>query len=62
MLGVTENRAKLWVDCEPIKSVDGYIDTPLKARGQYDIKDGYLSIAQLTNQQRQTYHVTIFFY
>lgn len=61
MLGVTENRAKLWVDCQPIKSVDGYIESPLKKRGQYDINNGYLSIAQLTNQQRQnSYQVTFF--
>lgn len=59
MLGVTENRAKLWVDCQPIKSVDGYIESPLRTRGHYDINDGFLSIAQHANQPRQAYQVTI---
>lgn len=62
MLGVTENRAKLWVDCQPIKSVDGYIESPLKTRGHYDINDGFLSIAQHTNQPHQSYQVTVFFF
>lgn len=46
MLGVTDTRAKLWVDCKPVKSVDGYIESPLRERGAYDIDNGYLSIAQ----------------
>ncbi len=53
MLGVTENRAKLWVDCQPVRSVEGYIENPLRKRGQFDINEGYLSIAQLTTPQRQ---------
>jgi hypothetical protein len=58
MLGVTDNRAKLWVDCQPIKSVQGYIDMPLKERGQYDTRDGFLSIAQSANTRR-SYQVRI---
>lgn len=53
MLGVTDSRAKLWVDCQPIKSVQGYLESPLKERGQYDTQDGYLSIAQIANTRRQ---------
>lgn len=60
MLGVTDNRAKLWVDCQPVKSVDGYIEYPLKTRGYYDINDGHLSIAQHVNQRHSSYQVTIF--
>ncbi|CRL08328.1 CLUMA_CG021352, isoform A [Clunio marinus] len=48
MLGVTESQAKLWVDCQPVKSVQGYYDSPLRERGQYDIHDGTLSIAQVS--------------
>lgn len=57
MLGVTDKRAKLWVDCEPVKSIQGYIETPLKERGQYDIQDGYLSIAQIADTR--SYQVRI---
>ena len=46
MLGVTDDRAKLWVDCKPVKSIDGYIESPLRERGSYDIDNGYLSIAK----------------
>ena len=49
MLGVTDNRAKLWVDCRPVASVAGYLETPLRERGRYDIEDGYLSVAQIAN-------------
>lgn len=58
MLGVTDSRAKLWVDCQPIKSVQGYIDTPLKERGHYDTENGFLSIAQSANTRR-SYEVRI---
>lgn len=57
MLGVTDKRAKLWVDCQPVKSIQGYIETPLKERGQYDTQDGYLSIAQIANSR--SYQVRI---
>jgi hypothetical protein len=53
MLGVTDNRAKLWVDCQPVKSVEGYIESPLRQRGQYDIRNGYLSIAQAVDNRRR---------
>lgn len=46
MLGVTEDRAKLWVDCQPVKSIQGYIESPLQQRGQYDTNGGFLSIVQ----------------
>lgn len=46
MLGVSEDRARLWVDCQPVKSVQGPVECPLKQRGQYDTSGGYLSIAQ----------------
>lgn len=49
MLGVTDSRAKLWVDCQPVKSIQGNIEYPLRERGQYDTHDGYLSIAQIAN-------------
>lgn len=52
MLGVTDNRAKLWVDCKPVKSIDGQMEGPLRQRGQYDINNGYLSIAQIVDNQR----------
>jgi len=52
MLGVTDNRAKLWVDCKPVKSVDGQLESPLRQRGQYDINNGYLSIAQIVDNQK----------
>ncbi|XP_070500480.1 collagen alpha-1(IX) chain-like [Chironomus tepperi] len=52
MLGVTDNRAKLWVDCKPVQSVSGQIESPLRQRGQYDINNGYLSIAQIVDNHR----------
>lgn len=58
MLGVTEDRAKLWVDCQPVRSVQGYIESPLKERGDYDTQDGYLSIAQIANT-RNSYQVSV---
>lgn len=58
MLGVTDSEARLWVDCQPVKSIQGYIESPLKERGQYDSHDGYLSIAQIANTRR-SYQVRI---
>lgn len=58
MLGVTDNRAKLWVDCQPVKSVDGYIESPLRQRGEYDINEGFLSIVQNVDNRRN-YQVRI---
>lgn len=58
MLGVTDRLAKLWVDCQPVKSVQGYVDAPLKQRGQYDTSNGFLSIAQSANTRR-SYQVRI---
>lgn len=46
MLGVTDSEAKLWVDCKPIKYYDGLYEAHLQPRGQYDVSDGYLSVAQ----------------
>lgn len=60
MLGVTDNRAKLWVDCLPVTSVAGYLETPLRERGRYDIQDGYLSVAQIVNSP-MSYPVSIMF-
>lgn len=58
MLGVTDKRAKLWVDCQPVKNVQGYFESLLRERGQYDTQDGYLSIAQIANTRRN-YQVRI---
>lgn len=52
MLGVTDRRARLWVDCQPVKSIQGLVESPLKERGQYDSHGGYLSIAQIANTRR----------
>lgn len=57
MLGVTDSRAKLWVDCQPVKSIQGNIEYPLRERGQYDTHDGYLSIAQIADTR--SYQVRI---
>jgi hypothetical protein len=58
MLGVTDSSAKLWVDCQPVHSVQGYLESPLKERGHYDTQDGFLSIAQNANARR-SYQVRI---
>lgn len=58
MLGVTDDRAKLWLDCQPVRSVQGYIESPLKERGDYYTQDGYLSIVQIANT-RTSYQVRI---
>lgn len=58
MLGVTESKAKLWVDCQPVKSIQGYYESPLLERGPYDIQDGHLSIAQIASNRR-SYQVRI---
>lgn len=59
MLGVTDSRAKLWIDCQPVQSVHGYIENPLEERGQYDAQDGFLSIAQIADNRR-TYQVNYY--
>lgn len=61
MLGVTDNRAKLWVDCLPVASVAGYLETPLRERGRYDIQGGFLSVAQIANTP-MSYPVSIMLY
>jgi hypothetical protein len=52
MLGVTDDQARLWVDCEPVESVQGLIESPLKQRGYYDTDGGILSIGQIADTHR----------
>lgn len=56
MLGVTENQAKLWVDCKPVRSTVGELESPLQQRGRYDIENGRLSIAQIAKNRRRNYY------
>jgi hypothetical protein len=56
MLGVTENQAKLWVDCKPVKSTVGVLESPLQQRGRYDIENGRLSIAQIAKNRRRNHY------
>lgn len=53
MLGVTNDGAKLWVDCKPVEYDDGYYEAKFEPRGQYDTHDGYLAVAQKTNTPMQ---------
>lgn len=52
MLGVTDKKVQLWVDCQPVKSIQGQLESPLKERGKYDTQDGYLSVAQSADARR----------
>lgn len=54
MLGVTERSAKLWVDCRPVKSSTGDMESQLRQRRQYNTQNGQLSIAQLSNNRRRS--------
>ncbi|KAL9699586.1 hypothetical protein quinque_003027 [Culex quinquefasciatus] len=46
MLGVTEDYLNLWVDCQPVKDVDGNLNAPLEPRGRFDIANGFVSISR----------------
>lgn len=46
MLGVTNEKASLWVDCRPVHYIDGTFDAELDARGYFDTSGGYVSVAK----------------
>lgn len=46
MIGVSENQANLFVDCQKVEDVRGGFDAWLKPRGRFDESGGHLSVAQ----------------
>ncbi|XP_053686924.1 collagen alpha-1(IX) chain-like [Sabethes cyaneus] len=46
MLGVTNDFLNLWVDCQPVKDVDGNLNAPLEPRGRFDTNNGFVSISR----------------
>lgn len=46
MLGVTHEKASLWVDCQPVRYDDGGYAAKLESRGYLDTSAGYVSIAR----------------
>lgn len=46
MIGVSENQANLFVDCQKIEEIRGGFDAELKPRGRFDESGGHLSVAQ----------------
>ncbi|XP_055624553.1 collagen alpha-1(IX) chain-like isoform X1 [Toxorhynchites rutilus septentrionalis] len=46
MLGVTNDYLNLWVDCEPVKDVEGNLNAPLDTRGRFDTNNGYVSMSR----------------
>lgn len=45
-IGVAQNQATLYVDCEPVQGLFGQYYTPLEPRGPVDATGGYLSVAR----------------
>lgn len=54
MLGVTDRGAKLWVDCRPVQSSTGDMESQLRQRGQYNTQNGQLSIARPSSDRRRS--------
>uniref|UniRef100_A0A336MTY9 CSON001286 protein n=1 Tax=Culicoides sonorensis TaxID=179676 RepID=A0A336MTY9_CULSO len=50
MLGVTHEKASLWVDCQPVRYLDGTYDAQLEARGYFDTSEGYVSVARFAEE------------
>lgn len=50
MLGVTHEKASLWVDCQPVRYLDGTYDAELEARGYFDTSQGYVSVARFAEE------------
>lgn len=46
MLGVTNDYLNLWVDCQPVRDVEGNLNAPLEARGRFDTNNGYVSMSR----------------
>lgn len=45
-IGVAQDQATLYVDCEPVQGIFGEYYTPLEPRGPVDATQGYLSVAR----------------
>lgn len=45
-IGVAQDQATLYVDCEPVQGLFGEYYTPLEPRGPVDATGGYLSVAR----------------
>jgi len=48
MLGVSQDKATLWIDCEQVEGIHGTYDAPLQPRGPVDATNGLLSVARMT--------------
>lgn len=46
MLGVTNDYLNLWVDCHPVRDVEGNLNAPLEPRGRFDTNNGYVSMSR----------------
>lgn len=46
MLGVTNEYLNLWVDCQPVRDVEGNLNAPLETRGRFDTNNGYVSVSR----------------
>jgi hypothetical protein len=46
---VTNDQARLWVDCRPVQGLDGGYTAALQPRGQFDANDGYVSVAKMAS-------------
>lgn len=45
-IGVAQDQATLYVDCQPVQGLFGEYYTPLEPRGPVDATGGYLSVAR----------------
>lgn len=45
-IGVAQDQATLYVDCNPVQGIFGEYYTPLEPRGPVDATGGYLSVAR----------------
>lgn len=49
MLGVSQDKATLWVDCQPVFGIRGDLIEPLEPRGQFDATGGHLYVSRLVD-------------
>lgn len=50
MIGVSENQANLFVDCQKVEDVRGGFNAELRPRGRFDESGGHLSVAQKVSE------------
>lgn len=47
MLGVSQDEATLWVDCQPVPGIRGHYVEQLEPRGYFDVTGGHLYVSKM---------------